>query len=772
MRWRIRRRPAKPMIRKLGFSRSNRSPEARRKRTNGRPPWRERLRAILGWPLLIAVGFWALATVIVLSGDEPLPYALNQELRQPVLSRIRFERVNVFRTAERRRKARQAVPNYYRLNRALVDAIQAELRDVHAAVKASEDVAKYEQAHGQRWPLDEKAFRVLKAMTDAVGSEQFRLKVDALAKRLSNETMVERSEVEREVRSTASRVMLGRADGSFQAVPKERLNYAIEAGDVAALAARLVGRLFPQEIKPLFESIIIKNISPGDGTYHPVYVFDDAYTKDKIDEAAAIEPVTDRYEAGDRLVAAGKITPEALALLKAEHEEFLKRRQTDPVLYTRWRDQCVGLIGIILLVTVGLVIFTQRTQPRVARKSPRAFALAALLLVMLSVDRFVLLPLGNSLMWSVTTIAMTAAILTIAYSQIFAIGASTALAFLTVLALRAPYSMLPVLFTVSAATVLMLREIRTRLKMVEVGVETSVLAGISALLVGLATGQGFNLEPIYAGLGAMAGLSLVLVLLPIIEKVFRITTSQTLLEWADTSKPLLRQLIEKAPGTWQHSHLLGSMAEAAAEEIGANGLLVRVGAYYHDIGKTCKPNYFVENQESKLSAHQGLAPTMSLLVILAHVKDGLALAREHRLPPVLLQFIAEHHGTTVVKYFREMAAQEAKAGARDSREASESQFRYPGPKPRSRETAILMLCDSVEGAVRALQDPTSGRIEAVVHEVMMARLMDGQFDDCEITLKELARIEQSLVKSLRAIHHGRIAYPKDSEAAEAQARTA
>jgi membrane-associated HD superfamily phosphohydrolase len=176
----------------------------------------------------------------------------------------------------------------------------------------------------------------------------------------------------------------------------------------------------------------------------------------------------------------------------------------------------------------------------------------------------------------------------------------------------------------------------------------------------------------------------------------------------------------------------------------------------------CKPNYFVENQRARINAHENLAPTMSLLVILAHVKDGLALAREHGLPPVLHQFIAEHHGTTVVKYFHSIAAQRAAADGLDEREVSETEFRYPGPKPRSRESAILMLCDGVEGAVRALQEPTPGRIETVVHEIVMARLMDGQLDDCDFTLKELSRVEQSLVKSLCAIHHGRIAYPKSS----------
>lgn len=755
----------------FGLFRSARPTDSRRKLSHSQQPWLKRLRAGLGWPLAIAAGFWLFATLIVLSSDEPLPYSAGQVVQQPVMSRVDFERVNKSSTDELRRKSQQAVANFFRLNQALVDRIQAEFRDLHAAVKSSEDYEKYAQVYTERWPLDQPAFDVLKLLTDEAGSEQFKRNVDTVAKRVADEEMLERADVEREIRSTASHVMLDRGDGGFRSVPKERLNYATNSSDVEALANRMVQYLFAEAIRPVLKAIIIQAISPGQEKYRAVYTFDRAHTREVIETAGLVEPVKDKYETGDRLIKAGEIKREALSLLKTEHEEYLIQRNHNPVLHARWRAKQIGLTGLTLLITVGLAVFVRRSQPRVAQKLPRALGVAGLLLMMLMFDRFVLLEIGDSPMWSVTTITMAAAILTIAYSQLFAMGTTSGLALLTVLTLRAPYSTLIVLLIVGTVTVMMLREIRTRMKMVEVGVAASAAASLGALIMALVEGQDPARGVAFAALAAMAGTSLVLVVLPIIEKVFRITTSLTLLEWADTSRPLLRQLIEKAPGTWQHSHLLGSMAETAAEEIGANGLLVRVGAYYHDVGKICKPNYFVENQQAKMNAHRGLAPTMSLLVILAHVKDGLALAREWGLPPVLHHFIAEHHGTTVVKYFHALASAEAKAGGGDRRDVSETEFRYPGPKPRTRETAILMLCDGVEGAVRSLQDPTSGRIESVVHDILMARLMDGQFDDCDITLKELARIEQCLVKSLRAIHHGRITYPS-SETAEAQVRTA
>jgi cyclic-di-AMP phosphodiesterase PgpH len=250
-------------------------------------------------------------------------------------------------------------------------------------------------------------------------------------------------------------------------------------------------------------------------------------------------------------------------------------------------------------------------------------------------------------------------------------------------------------------------------------------------------------------------------ILPNFERLFGVATSMTLLEWCDASRPLLRRLAQEAPGTYSHSLVLSQMAEEASESVGARGLLARVGALYHDIGKIQKADYFVENQEARMNRHDRLSPTMSLLIIVGHVKDGVEMAKAYGLPRILHQFISEHHGTTVVRYFHHAANEAARSNrGRHDREVSESEFRYPGPKPRSKETAILMLCDGAEGAVRSLSEPTPGRIETMVHQVVMERLNDGQFDECDITLRELNIVEQSLIKSLVAIHHGRIKYPK------------
>jgi putative nucleotidyltransferase with HDIG domain len=183
-----------------------------------------------------------------------------------------------------------------------------------------------------------------------------------------------------------------------------------------------------------------------------------------------------------------------------------------------------------------------------------------------------------------------------------------------------------------------------------------------------------------------------------------------------------------------------------------------VGAYFHDIGKMLKPGYFVENQGSDPNRHDTLMPAMSTLIIVAHVKDGADLARQHHLPEPVIDFIEQHHGTTLVEYFYRRASQQNE-GKPDATELQEDAFRYPGPKPQTREAAVLMLADAVESASRALVEPTPARIEGLVEEIAMKRLLDGQFDECGLTLKQLRIVQDSLIKSLTAVYHGRVKYP-------------
>ena len=261
-----------------------------------------------------------------------------------------------------------------------------------------------------------------------------------------------------------------------------------------------------------------------------------------------------------------------------------------------------------------------------------------------------------------------------------------------------------------------------------------------------------------AGWGLMAGFFLG-GSLPFIENALGIVTGISLLELGDNTHPLLQELVRRAPGTHNHSITVGAIAEAAAERIGADSLLVRIGAYFHDIGKMLKPHYFVENQAGSINRHAKLAPAMSTLIIIGHVKDGVDLGRQHHLPEPIIDLIEQHHGTTLVEYFYH-EANRRNGGNPDASPVPESSFRYPGPRPQSKEAAILMVADAVESASRALSDPTPARLEGLASDLIDKRLRDGQFDECGLSLCEIAEIRESLIKSLIGIYHGRVKYPE------------
>jgi putative nucleotidyltransferase with HDIG domain len=262
-------------------------------------------------------------------------------------------------------------------------------------------------------------------------------------------------------------------------------------------------------------------------------------------------------------------------------------------------------------------------------------------------------------------------------------------------------------------------------------------------------------DTLWGTANAFLSVSLAFLLLPPVEHLFRLTSDITLLELSDLNRPLLKRLQLEASGTYHHSMVVGSLAEAAAEAIGANSLLARVSAYYHDIGKLSKPEYYAENESAaSRSRHERLTPTMSTLVVKSHITEGLEMARREHLPRAVRDAIPEHHGTMVMAFFYHKAL-ESDPGAR------REDFSYPGPRPRSRETAILMLADGVEGASRALAEPTPSRIRGLVTRIIEERVQQGQLDDCGLTLQELARIREAFIPVLTAIFHVRAPYPED-----------
>ncbi len=245
-------------------------------------------------------------------------------------------------------------------------------------------------------------------------------------------------------------------------------------------------------------------------------------------------------------------------------------------------------------------------------------------------------------------------------------------------------------------------------------------------------------------------------MLPALESLFKITTDIRLLELSNLNAPILRRLSVEAPGTYHHSLMVATLAEAAAEAIGANPLLARVGAYYHDLGKVLKPEYFVENQAFGMNKHENLSPSMSCLIIASHIKDGLELAREIGLAEKIRDLIPQHHGTRVMTYFFRKAKDSPENRNQD---VEETDFRYPGPKPQSQEAAIMMMADSVEAASRTLTNPTPAQIQGLVNRLVDAIVADNQLDECDITMRDIHLIKESFVKVLSGLHHRRIDYP-------------
>ncbi len=324
------------------------------------------------------------------------------------------------------------------------------------------------------------------------------------------------------------------------------------------------------------------------------------------------------------------------------------------------------------------------------------------------------------------------------------------------------------------------KSVRRRGSLLRAGVYAGVVVLILAVSYGLIEMPQNNSDG-WADLGqkcgSALGVSLLIAmivsgLLPVLESIFGVTTDISWLEHSDLNHKLMKRLQLEAPGTFHHSLVVASLAEAAAESIGANAPMCRVCAYFHDIGKLKKPEYFIENQGDE-NLHDTITPTMSALVIIAHVKDGVDLAVKHKLNPLIIDVIKEHHGDSLVYYFYHKAnelkredqgkVEKGLEKAEDVTKVNEKNFRYPGPIPSSKESGIISLADAIESASRTIRKPTPSKIKSLVDEIVMKRVSEGQLDNCRLTLRELKKVRESFSTTLRSMLHSRIDYPKDKE---------
>ncbi|MFA5688651.1 MAG: HDIG domain-containing metalloprotein [Kiritimatiellales bacterium] len=497
----------------------------------------------------------------------------------------------------------------------------------------------------------------------------------------------------------------------------------------------------------------------------PNVVFDSAETAARRAVARdQVEPVLDTVDAGTILVRSGDTVTEQTLKWLAAHERRLSQLETPAERIQRMIGSgFLLLLGIILSIGMAGIVRPDLISSR--KHTLMLFVVAlipiliAKLLLYLSTGPFMVPALLVHFMMPLALAPLLATVLLGGVPGLIT-GFWSSYAMASLMSDNFYVFISGMLVTITV--VFIAQDVKRRATLFRAGFWAGMVKAALAVILAALIHPAWKLLLPQLGSALASGIIsalLVMLLIPVFEQLFKITTDITLLELSDLSHPLLQSLAIQAPGTYHHSLMMASVAQNAAEAIGANGLLVRVCAYYHDIGKLVKPGFFTENIQYAENPHDELTPTMSTLVIVSHVKEGITLAKKYKLPQVVIDGIQQHQGTALVSVFYHRAKiQSEKEG---SSRVNDEDFRYEGPLPQTREMGILMLADSCEAASRSLDKPSPVRIAGLVNDIFNARLRDGQLDHCPLTLAELYKIKDSIIFSLTNMNHGRIAYPKD-----------
>ncbi len=670
-------------------------------------------------------------------------------------------------TQRARESARLRTPRVYALDKGVLTEVLASIENLPAALAGVESIEGVEPTLREQFALTPEALAALKTQVEnGEVTPAWRARVARLAEALALRPLLASDAYQREL-ATPPDVLLLIRDPGEEAGLSERTELVGQAraislgGNELATAAAELASGFAPAIRPAIAARL-------EGLSRPTYAFDPGRTAEDQESAARlVEPVMTLFPRGTTIFTRGEALDADDIALAAE-EQRLHLSELGPLWGTVARFGRIGVIGAIALALAGYVwLFCARIR----RNPARMAALGGLMLSALAAAVWGVAAQPSLIaVGAVAPTLFVTVIVSIAYTPRTALAFGVAQGVLTAVALDLPVVWVAVAAVGVGFAVWQLGDVRERDSLIRMGVVTALgLAGATVLAAPAQLPLPLTFEGVrqvlwdagMAAFGALSVAGVALFILPSVERLFDITTGMTLIELRDPKEPLLRRLQQKAPGTYNHSLNVASLAESAADAIGADSLLTYVGALYHDIGKMNKPDYFVENQPAGFNRHDKLSPAMSLLLIIGHVKDGMEMAREAALPRRLHHFIEAHHGTTLVEFFYRRAKEQA---AQEGAEApTETDYRYPGPKPRTKEVAILMICDAVESAARTLSDPTPSRIDQLVREIATRRLMDGQFDECDLTLREIGIIVEKVSAALAAIYHGRIAYPAGKE---------
>ena len=422
--------------------------------------------------------------------------------------------------------------------------------------------------------------------------------------------------------------------------------------------------------------------------------------------------------------------------------------------------QYIGKALMVLILLLSFVFFLRYIRPEVFADNLMLILISSLIILQCFFAYLSLQVVVNAPVELLIFVPVTSILLTIIFDSRLSFYSSAITCFLIAAVRGGDFTIAFISFCGAVLAIFSVRDMKNRNQIFRSFFFILIGNSISILAISLDrvqdTSQIFS-HLLFGAINAIMSPVIAYGLLIFYEKAFRITTDLTLVELSDFNHPLLKELSSKAPGTFHHSIIMGNLSEKAADAIGANGVLARVGCYYHDIGKIARPEYYVENQMDN-NLHDRLNPKMSAKIIISHVKDGVKLAEKYRLPQEIINFIPMHHGTILVSYFHNKDKEALEAEGQ-----SDEIYRYPGPKPSTKEAGIVMLADAVEASTRAMDDPTPGKLEKQIDRIINERLNDGQLDECDLTLKDLTRIKQSFLAILVGIHHHRIKYPEEQK---------
>lgn len=729
--------------------------------------------------LLLAGALWLAVMALFYSGRlmRPQDISLGQRAGQTVVAAVDFECENLSATALKKQVAAETILPAFSIDLSTLNEARQVLSKLIPRLRALQSAESPEQK-----PLAQAS------LNDAL---------DLLAIPLTPEQLMTIVPADRQtdlnaliftaVSNAAAQGVIadpGRPNPLAEAAPAGKLivrgiepadtirtmdSFAAES-DARQSATAAILRSLPRENRD--ESAIRTLIKPW---LKPNLVYESAETARRRTQAVAVTvPVIETIPAGTVLLHAGETANEQILKRLEAHEQRLSRLETPAERIQRLAGSGLLLLGGLILAAAILGIVRPEMLER--RRDLVLMALVSLLpitlgkLLLYSAVNLQLFP--SSAIRFAMPLSLAPLLMSVLAGSVPALVTGFWVSFALAVMLSNSFEVFLLGLLVTALAVYAAKNAKHRITLFRAGLLIGGLNILFVLILAILNRPDWRVLLPQVGAALVSGIACALlatVLIPVFEHLFRVTTDITLLELSDLTHPLLQSLAIHAPGTYHHSLMVASLAQHAAEAIGADGLLLRVCAYFHDVGKLVKPEYFSENIPYKENPHDDLSPSMSTLVIVSHIKEGVTLAKKYRLPGVILDAIQQHQGTSLVSVFYHRARKQQEEAGEARSAVRDSDFRYEGPLPRTKEMAILMLADSCEAASRSLEKPTAQRIAGMINDIFTARINDGQLDECNLTLAELNAIRQSFVFSLTGMLHPRVAYPKEDAAAGAPA---